>query len=135
MAELHETRLTLRFFGDDLDPDEVTARLGLPPSVGVRKGGIWRTRNGTEKVARTGSWRLEAEDRTPGDLDGQISELLGALNDNLSVWQELTARFEADIFCGLFMREGNEGISLHPDTMMKLGKRNLSLDFDLYGPD
>jgi hypothetical protein len=126
--------MSLRFFGDDLDPDEITARLGCQPSVGVRKDGIWLTKNGTERVARTGSWRLKAADRTPGDLDAQVAELLGLLCDDLSVWLELTERFKADIFCGLFMQESNEGIGLSALTMKELSARGLLIGFDVYDP-
>ena len=74
MGELHQTSVSLRFFGDDLDPDEITAALGASPTVGVRKGGVWLTSRGVEKVAGTGSWRRHVERRQPGNLDGQIVE-------------------------------------------------------------
>lgn len=134
MAKIYETTMTLRFFGDDLDPDEITARLAYPPTVGAKKGGVWITKGGIEKVARTGVWRLKVKDRKPGDLNGQIAELLMLLSDDLSVWGDLTARFEADLFCGIFMIEGNEGTSMSAKTMTNLGSRNLRLEFDIYDP-
>jgi hypothetical protein len=90
------------------------------------------TRRGAEKVARTGTWRLVAGKRMPGDLDGQIAELLAGLSDDLSIWADLTARFEADVFCGLFMRGGNEGLCLSAKTLQDLGSRNLPLNLDIY---
>ncbi|MFZ5705844.1 MAG: DUF4279 domain-containing protein [Pseudomonadota bacterium] len=133
MAELNKTVSTLRFFGDDLDPDEITARLGCVPTVGARKGGAWITKGGTEKVARTGFWRLSVKERQPGDLDAHVTELLTLCSDDLSVWADLTARFTADIFCGVFMEESNEGTTLSAETMKKMGLRNLPLDLDIYG--
>jgi hypothetical protein len=133
VGALHETAATLRFFGDDLDPDEISARLGAIPTVGVRKGGTWTTDRGVSKPARTGSWRLEMARRQPGDLDGLVAELLGMLTEDLAVWEELTTRFSADLFCGLFMREGNEGLSLSPETMQALGSRRLLLGLDIHG--
>jgi hypothetical protein len=55
------------------------------------------------------------------------------LTEDLAVWEELTTRFSADLFCGLFMREGNEGLSLSPETMQALGSRRLLLGLDIYG--
>ncbi|WP_340316130.1 DUF4279 domain-containing protein [Rhizorhabdus argentea] len=133
MAELHKTVTTLRLFGDDLDPDEITARLRCVPTVGAKKGGGWLTTGGTEKVARTGFWRLEVKDQQPGDLDVQVAELLALCSDDLSAWADLTARFTVDIFCGLFMEESNEGTTLSAETMKELGLRNLPLDLDIYG--
>ncbi len=75
---------------------------------------------------------MSAERLEPGDLDAQISEILDRLNDNTDVWKGLAARFRADIFCGLFMAEGNEGISLSSETLEKLATRGLTIDFDIY---
>ncbi|MBN8841494.1 MAG: DUF4279 domain-containing protein [Sphingomonadales bacterium] len=134
MAAIYETTMCLRFFGDELDPDEITARLGRPPSVGMKKGSTWLTKSGKEKVARTGSWRLEAADRQPGDFDSQIAQILEGLNNDLAVWGDLTTRFKADVFCGVFMKESNEGLSLSAKSMLDLGARQLSLGFDVYDP-
>lgn len=134
MAALHETTMSLRFFGDELDPDEITAHLGGPPSVGRKKGDAWLTKSGKERVARTGSWLLNAADCQPGDFDGQIAQLLGGLSNDLTVWNDLTTRCKADIFCGAFMQESNEGLSLSAKSMLDLGARRLSIGFDIYAP-
>lgn len=41
-------------------------------------------------------------------------------------------RFRADVFCGLFMEDFNEGISLSHETLQKLAERGLMIDFDIY---
>lgn len=132
MAALSKTVATLRFFGDDLRPDEITARLGRSPSASETKGDEWKRPNGSIRIAKWGSWRLKADDREPGDLDAQIAELLSGLSDDLTVWADLTTRFRADVFCGLFLDEGNEGISLSPQTLALLGSRNLTIGLDIY---
>lgn len=135
MPELHRTAASLRFFGDDLDPDEITRLLGAQPTVGVKKGAVWRTSLGAKKTAYKGQWRLTVERRSPGDLDGQVAELFAALTTDLTVWNELSRRFQADIFCGLFLNEFNEGISLSRETLTAVGSRALSLDMDIYAPN
>lgn len=131
---LSRSAASLRFFGDDLDPEEVTSLLGAPPTVGARKGGVWHTSRGVEKVARTGSWRLQGPRREPGDLDAQVTALLAPLTVDLGVWKALAERFKGDIFCGLFLEETNEGLSLTPETLAAIGNRGLTLDLDIYGP-
>ncbi|TSD90716.1 DUF4279 domain-containing protein [Mycobacterium sp. KBS0706] len=134
MARLSESAASLRFFGDDLDPEKLTRLLGSEPSIGRRKGeSYWSRGAQAEKVERTGSWRLWTEKRSPGDLDGQIAELLSPLSQDLAVWRDLSARFQADIFCGLFLDKSNEGIELQPETLVLVGSRGLILDFDIYG--
>ncbi len=75
---------------------------------------------------------MRAERLEPGDLDAQISEILDQLTDDTEIWKKLTTRFRADIFCGLFMAEGNEGISLSSETLEELAARCLTIDFDIY---
>lgn len=135
MSEVSETASSLRFFGDDLDPDEITRLLGGTPTIGVSKGGIWLTSNGAEKIATRGSWRLNVERRSPGDLDGQIAELFENLSLEVAVWKDLSRRFQADVFCGLFLNESNEGISLSSETLTAVGSRGLTLDIEIYGPE
>ncbi len=133
MAVLSGSAASLRFFGDDLDPDELTLLLGHQPTNSERKGQeIVSKITGKKRTARSGGWRLSAERREPGDLDAQISEVLGQLTDDMSIWQDLTSRFRADVFCGLFMEEGNEGISLSNETLQRLAERGLTIDFDIY---
>ena len=134
MSAVYKTAVTLRFFGDDLDPDDLTARLGAQPTSCSRKGGTWKTSSGVEKPALRGSWRLESARRRPGDLSAQIRELLEPLTSDFSVWQDLASRFRADLFCGLFMQESNEGITIEPETLAMIGERSLLLDLDIYGP-
>jgi hypothetical protein len=135
VTELHRTAATLRFFGEALDPDEVTALLSQPPTKAWRKGDVRPLRSGGEWRERRGSWRRSVERRTPGDLDAQVEELLSDLTQDLKVWKALTERFQADVFCGLFMQEWNEGITVSAETLSALGSRGLTLNFDIYGPE
>lgn len=123
---------SIGFYGDDLDPAEITRRLDCKPTVGVAKGGTWTTKMGAEKTARTGSWRLLADRRSPADLDGQIRQLLSAMNDDLEAWKSLAGRFRGRVFCGLFLASGNDGLTLRPETLLMIGQRGLVLDLDIY---
>ena len=135
MHGIHETAASLGFYGDDLDPDEITAALRAEPTIGVRRGQTWVTEQGAEKVARTGSWRTIADRSCPGDLDGQITGLLAPLTDDLTVWNDLAGRFRGRLFCGLFLKAGNEGATLKPETILAMGYRGLCLDLDIYGAE
>lgn len=133
MGTLHKSAATLGFYGDDLDPDEITEFLGIEPTVGARKGEVWLAGSGVEKTARTGVWRLVADRCKPADLDGQIGWLLSPLPSDPDMWRSLAARYRGRIFAGLFMNSGNEGLTLQPNTLAMMGERGLVLDLDIYG--
>ncbi len=126
MATISRSKATLSFFGDALEPAELTAALGTQPTHQYRQGSDERA------PQRPGSWRLEAEVRIPGDLDAQIHDLLSGLTADASVWKDLTTRFRARVFCGLFMDSANEGVELSPSTLTELGSRGLLLSLDIY---
>lgn len=78
-------------------------------------------------------WHKAVARRLPGDLDGQVAELLALMTSDLAVWRQLTMDFSADVFCGLFLGESNQGLALGPATLLALGERSLGLDLDVYG--
>lgn len=132
MAELSQTVVSLRFGGDDLDPTEISRLLGAVPTLCYRKGERRLRPNGQEIAGGSGLWMLSTERVRPGNLDGQIAELLAPLSQDLVVWNDLSRRFGGVIFSGLFLESGNEGTGLQPQTMLALGSRGLGLDMDIY---
>lgn len=135
MPVISETHVAVRFYGDDLDPDELSKRLGAQPESAARKGDVTRSeKSGRERTAKAGRWIFRVERREPGDLDGQIRELFGSLTADLNAWRELAATYDADLFVGLFMKEANEGIEVSADCLVMLTERGITLSLDVYGP-
>jgi hypothetical protein len=131
MNALSKTAASLRLFGDDLNPDEVTRLLGKEPDVAERKGDI----RPSGSTVRRGRWSVKVGRRAPGDLDGQIAELLAGTTEDLAVWQRLTSVYAANVFCGLFLEQENEGVDVSPQTLRMLGERGVKLQLDIYAPD
>ena len=134
MSRIAKSVATLRVFGDELVPERVSALLGAPPTESYRKGDVKALRSGNEFIRKTGMWRLEVPDCEPEDLDGQVIKLLAGLTTDLAVWRDLSERCEVDLFCGLFMNESNEGLSLSPSTLSALADRGIELALDVYAP-
>jgi hypothetical protein len=38
-----------------------------------------------------------------------------------------------DLFCGLFLRTYNEGLTISPSTLRDLGEREIKIDLDIFG--
>jgi len=132
MTKISETHASLRFFGDDLNPGELTALLGAMPSTCARKGDVIRSETtGRERNARTGSWIVSVTRREPGDLDAQVEELLSPLSKDTSIWRRL-GKYRPNLLVGLFLRESNEGIEISARSLSSLSERGIVLGLDVY---
>lgn len=135
MASIARSKVSVRFFGDELEPEEVSAMLGAEPTTQYRKGEERKSTGGKTDTRRFGAWILASGERSPEAIDDQLAELFKTMSQDMSVWSALVSRFDADVFCGLFMAESNEGFSLKPHTLRALADRRLEIGFDIYDPD
>jgi hypothetical protein len=133
MAAIAKSTVAVRFFGDELEPSELSALLGCEPSMQYRRGDP--VSPGRPNIRKCGAWLLSAEDRQQEALDEQLEGIFAKLTQDLEVWKSLSSRFDADVFCGLFMNESNEGFSLSRNTLAALSARNLEIGFDVYDPN
>ena len=132
MGVLDHSIATLRLFGDDLIPENISALLGAAPTESWRKGqDLIGSSTGNVRLAATGSWRLKARRREPEDLEAQVFELLSQLTNDLTIWNSLSS-YKPNLFCGIFMGSGNDGLPLSSKAMLALGQRGIALDLDIY---
>lgn len=129
-GRVDEASICLRIFGDDLDPDELTTRLGVQPTSFCRKGDLFQGKR-YERIEKTGRWLLDRP-HSSDDIDVIVKKLLLDLPDSISLWESLHKRFAIDLFLGVWMRDWNRGFSLLPDTLAMLGDRKLQIGFDIY---
>lgn len=120
------TKVALRLFSENLDPELVTSLLGRQPTNAWRAGTFLFNR-----PTKLGMWSLDSE--SSDDLDTQIKNILASLSSDMNVWNELTKQHRADFFCGLFLTSDNEGLTLTPATMAAISQRGLELSLDIYG--
>ncbi len=139
MAQIRQSVVALRIIGDDLIPHEITTLLGTSPTRAVIKGETGKQivgpKVGDVRVARSGMWTLEASDRQPEDMNGQIIEILSRMTDDCSVWHSITRRFRVDLFCGLWLAGCDNGMTLSPQSLAALGERGIELGLCIYADD
>jgi len=136
MAQLQKSAVTLRIMGDDLIPDVITKLLGVSPTHAETKGDkIVGKKTGHVRIAKSGMWRLCASDCEPEDMDRQVERILSQMTGDLNVWQSITKKYHADLFCGLFMRGSNEGLTISSQSLAALGARGIEMDLDIYAGD
>lgn len=129
-AHTDATSVALRFFGDELDPVDISNKLGAEPTVSHRKGDSMP--NIADETRATGSWLLTGDSMAKTSLDDKINALFDQLSDDLEVWRELTGRYQCDLFCGVWCKAWNRGVSLSPEVVARISERGLSIGFDVY---
>jgi Domain of unknown function (DUF4279) len=123
--------LGLRVIGPGLDPDRISELLGCAPS-GSHKAGDPVSKDGRGRRSE-GSWRLKSTLPESAALDDHLSNVLDRVSSDLAVWRELTNRYRADVFCGLFLDSFNRGTALSASSCKALADRGLTVSFDIYG--
>jgi hypothetical protein len=119
-------KVALRVFGEELDPERVSALLGCQPTSARRKG---------DPFPKKGRWLLEIYSKDcdqNADVDDGIRMLLARLTADNATWLSLTSTYAVDIFCGLFMATFNRGFGISCETSKQLSDRHLEIGFDLY---
>ena len=95
-GEVDEYHICLGYYGDELNPDELSALLGRKPTSSSLKGDIVR-KNDRTRIEKTGKWILCARE-TPGEpLEPQITDLRASMIAELSVWRSLAKRFRVKL--------------------------------------
>ena len=136
MAQVTDAVVTLRIFGDHLDPALISDMLGQQPTGSDRKGDIHTSASsGSTRVAKTGSWRLSVEERESADINLLIEDLLASLNQDTRIWKQISKQFDASVSIGIFMSNENEGFDLKASTLSALAERRISVSFDMYSSD
>jgi hypothetical protein len=76
-GEVDEYHICLGYYGDELNPDELSDLLGRKPNSSSLKGDLVN-KNERTRIEKTGKWILSARE-TPGEpLEPQIADLLAS---------------------------------------------------------
>lgn len=129
-GEVDECSIMLRFFGDTLEPESITALLGVQPTESCRKGNL--RSSGKPSAWHTGYWLLDCE-RTTDTADNQIKLLLETdLPQELAIWHSLSANFIAEMKVHFSLARWARGTILSATTLQLLSDRGLRLHLDIY---
>jgi uncharacterized protein DUF4279 len=138
---------TLRFSGDRLDPDDISAILRVPPTKAWRKGERYFAGPRTGRlVGRTGTWFLATDDLVTSPDLGQHLEFLTALfsqgpqgeEGRLVRLREVMARdnLKADVSCFWHGDAGEQPPAISAEKIAKLRAlpAEVETDFDTDEP-
>jgi hypothetical protein len=126
-------RISLRIFGDDLDPSFLTQQLGVAPTESGRKGEPNESsRRGAMSLWETGVWVYRLSMRSDTELGDALDELLAAMPQDATLWEELTSTYSVDVLCGLFLEEAEQSTTITADVLERLGRLGLPLAFEIH---
>ena len=134
VAAIARVRVSLRVFGDSLEPEEVSALLGRDPTRCHRKGDPTGGENGSA-VEGTGAWILDSGLSEKAEIEDHVEWLLSNVSNDSDEWEQLTSRFSASVLCSAFLDQYNEGFELSPRLARSLADRGLVVAFDIYSGD
>jgi hypothetical protein len=126
--------VSLRISGDNLEPSEVTAELGLRPDVTGRRGEHIRG-NARYAVYETGIWVHSYEE---GSLvfEDRLDAFISTLEARAEAVRALTTRagVGAELFLGFSAGNGQGGFTLSASLLGRIAALGLDLTLDLYPP-
>jgi hypothetical protein len=125
-----ECGVTLGIQGDDLDPDEITRLLGVPPTFSHRRGE--RLKPQSRAPFRHGAWFLEQRGRAPLQPDELTKALLDQLPTAPQCWRSIRERFEIRLVYGVHFSGWNKGFDLPGVLVARIAAIGATMGFDLY---
>ena len=135
-----EVTFALWIQGDDLDPDDVSRRLGCTPTSAHRKGEahrIWPSPPGAPMPPPrvTGTWVLEAVGDSPHQADELIESLLGRFTSAPAFWRPLHRDFTVTLHLAAHTARWGTGFRLGPATLARCTATGAPLHIHLHIDD
>lgn len=129
---IDKSSVKLKFWGDELVPDELSKLLGIQPDKAWKKGEIFRGKT-YDIVRKAGLWVYSGKRCGDIELEDKIAQLLERLPQSLALWEEVIAQCEGgELFCGLWLERWNGSVAFPPVLMQQIAERGLTLDLDIY---
>lgn len=128
-----EFEVTFRFVGDNIEPEMITSKLGIPPSKAHIKNDI--VKKHPERTYPTGYWGINSSKPTSSHLGEQLTELLDILESHSKEIKDLIITgLSASFYCGIFISEGDNlnDTLIEFDTRMLQRIANMSVPLEIH---
>jgi hypothetical protein len=126
---IDEIGVCFAVYGEELDPDRVTALLGCPPTSSHRRGEQRGPRN---PPFMKGAWLLAVRGRAPRQVEELTVELMDRLPRDEKMLQRVRDVYEVQLRIALHLGGFNEGFELSPGVVEKIAKLRVPVLFDIY---
>lgn len=125
-AHFEECTVSLCVHAEDFDPEVVTQRIGITPTVALRKG---ERRTPEGRPAAFGVWLCECVGKLPGEL---ATALLDRLPADAAFWEGLRRDYDVQIRFGFVAASLTGCFELEPEVAARLAQTGVPLTFHFY---
>ncbi|MEM6995412.1 MAG: DUF4279 domain-containing protein [Myxococcota bacterium] len=123
--------VTLAIYGESLNPDAITERLGVTPTTSYRRGDP--RRGAGMPPHRGGGWFIERVGDAPQTPESLTMSLLEPLPPSRAeIWAELAQHFDVQLHVALYLYSFNRGFSFSRDLSWHLAAMRARVVFDVY---
>ncbi len=116
--------LGLLLCGDELDPDQVSRRMGCEPTSSLRSGARLHA---DALPCPVGTWRLQVRGDASTHASDLVEELLGRFTAEPSFWQALHRDFALQLHLSLHTAAPDAGFILAPEALTRCAATGASL--------
>jgi hypothetical protein len=128
--------VSIEFYGDELDPEELTRLLGSEPSWSSKVGERRKLSNGETQIMDHGKWLIDyGKEISSVIVEEQIASLLDKMTDDPAIWHDLTSRYDTRVSCGIYINSFNEKFELSEAILKRLSDRHLKISMDIFSYD
>lgn len=129
------TNVTLRIAGSAVDPDVVSAAMGMAPDQSHRKGDVHGAR--THVLRKQGYWSITSSSHVnpSADTNEHIEWLIQQVAPKIKLLADYCAQgWNVDVVVAIHTSAGHGGPTLRPAVLSRLAALGLEVSLDLY-PD
>lgn len=127
--------MSFRIVGADVDPEVVTAILGMTPSAAHAAGEPFPRR--PDRCRPTGAWILDSQLPDTAAVNEQVRQLLTVLEPQAGAVRRIAMRgLRPSFLCGVFLSQPQGTIDFDSDTVRRMGTLGAALEiyvFDVQG--
>jgi hypothetical protein len=116
--------------GIELDPAEISAKVGITPTASWMKGDLIDPR-GVIRYQENG-WSIQSTLDKYASLEDHVKSVLEQLQPSWSSLVEVSAQNYAEIDCVIYTRGQAPEMHLDKDILRQISQLNAELDLDLY---
>jgi len=124
--------VAFQIFGTEMDPNSITARIGLSPDKISAPGATFGIYKGQKRTCDVGTWSMAGSSETER-IEIQIEKLLTVLRPHKEVLGELKNQgWKMRFFCGVFTENATTGISLPCGVLAESGDLGIDIEIAHY---